>query len=376
MANQKEGKIGIGPEGRPAALIQFVVLTAVLTIIFVYFVSPMTLIGKILPAILPLLIALGFFALAGDNFPLAPPGGNWNPTKSRLTAGLGMTAILAVAYIIFLVIMLYAIPKWPMSPLFVWWGALGFCTTLLYTINWNCFPVKGKVHPWVASLVACIVVIVVASLVWTFLTNAEGTPFAGSPFNHKGPFQADWLTGWIVWFICWIFVFNPVFVTQQWPFAKLGHPGGAIAQTIVAFILATICWKGTFALGINPGLSAQGVASSMIFWALVYSWHFQFWGVTKLTGGARAIAAFVVVVIITAIWVPLCHMFLGPAADNLAVALNAAGLPPTAADVNTLILYLNLCILAPALIIHNAWWLRWPLTLPTPPGTPPSDQSV
>ena len=376
MANQKEGKIGIGPEGRPAALIQFVVLTAVLTIIFVYFVSPMTLIGKILPATLPLLIALGFFALAGDNFPLAPPGGNWNPTKSRVTAGLGMTAILAVAYIIFLVIMLYAIPKWPMSPLFIWWGAIGFCTTLLYTINWNCFPVKGKVHPWVASLVACIVVIVVASLVWTFLTNAEGTPFAGSPFNHKGPFQADWLTGWLVWYICWFFVFSPVFVTQQWPFAKLGHPGGAIAQTIVAFILATICWKGTFALGINPGLSAQAVASSMIFWALVYSWHFQFWGVTKLTGGARAIAAFVVVVIITAIWVPLCHLFLGPAADNLAAALKAAGLPPTVADVNTLILYLNLCILAPALIIHNAWWLRWPLTLPTPPGTPPSDQSV
>ncbi len=376
MGNGKEmGKIGIGPEGRPAAVIQFVVLTAVLTAIFVYGVSPLTIIMKLLPATLPMLIAIGLLALAGDNFPLAPPGGNWNPTKSRVAAGLGMTAILAVFTALFLIIMLYAFPQWPMSPLFIWWGALGFCTILLYAINWNCFPVKGKVHPWVASLIALIVVLVVASLVWTNLTNAEGTPFAGSPFNHKGPFQADWLTGFIVWFICWFFIFSPVFVTQQWPFAKLGHPGGAIAQTIVAFILGLICWKGTFALGINPGFSFAAVASSLIFWALVYSWHFQFWGITKLTGGSRAVAAFVVVCILTAIWIGICNVILGPAANNLAAALKAAGLPPIA-DINTLILYLNLCIVAPALIIHNAFFLRWPLTLPTPPGTPPPDQSV
>ena len=29
MANENPGKIGIGPEGRPAALIQFIVLTVV-----------------------------------------------------------------------------------------------------------------------------------------------------------------------------------------------------------------------------------------------------------------------------------------------------------------------------------------------------------
>jgi hypothetical protein len=51
----------------------------------------------------------------------------------------------------------------------------------------------------------------------------------------------------------------------------------------------------------------------------------------------------------------------------------AAKLP---ADVNILIIYVNLCILAPALIAHNAFWLRWPLTLPNPPGTPPPDQAA
>jgi hypothetical protein len=46
------------------------------------------------------------------------------------------------------------------------------------------------------------------------------------------------------------------------------------------------------------------------------------------------------------------------------------------ADVNILIIYLNLCIVGPALILHNAFWLRWPLTIPTPPGTPPPDQTA
>lgn len=376
MGNEQPmAKIGVGPEGRPAALIQFIVLTAVLTAIFVYAVEPFTIIMNILPATLPMLIALGLLVLAGDSFPFSPPGGNWNPTKSRLTAGLGMTAIWAVFTALFIIIMLYAFPKWPMSPLFIWWGALGFGTTLLYCINWNCFPVKGKVHPWVAMLIAFIVVLIVATLIWTNLTNAEGTPFAGSPFNHKGPFQADWLTGFVLWFIAGFFIFSPVFTTQQFPFGKLGHPGGAIAQTIAAFIVALVCWNGTFALGINPGFSAQGVASTMIFWALVYGWHFQFWGITKLTGGSRAIAALIVQIILTAIWLAILNVILKPAADNLAAALTAAKLPPIA-DINTLILYLNLCIVGPALIAHNAFFLRWPLTLPTPPGTPPPDQSV
>ena len=200
---------------------------------------------KILPATLIMLTALGLLVLVGDNFPLAPPGGNWNPTKSRFSAGLGMTVIWAVFTALLLVIMMYAFPKWPMSPLFLWWGALSFGTTLLYGINWNTWPFKGKMHQWLTMVIALVVVIIVASLVWSFLTNAEATPFAGSPFNHKGPFQADWLTGFTVWFIAWFFIFSPVFTTQGWPFTKLGHPGAAIGQTIVAFILACVCWNGS-----------------------------------------------------------------------------------------------------------------------------------
>jgi hypothetical protein len=123
------------------------------------------------------------------------------------------------------------------------------------------------------------------------------------------------------------------------------------------------------AMGISPTFSFGAVASSIIFWSLVYSWHFQFWGITKLTGAARAITAFIIVIVLVAIWIAVCNVILGPYAADVA----AAKLP---ADVNILIIYLNLCIVGPALIAHNAFWLRWPLTLPNPPGTHRRTKSV
>jgi hypothetical protein len=213
------GKIGFGPEGRVGGLIQFVVLTAVLTLIFVYGVSPASIVMIILPATLIMLIALGQLVLLGDCFPCAPPGGNWNPTIGRGGVGIKMTLLWAIFTAVFLLIMLYAFPKWPMSPLYLWWGALGFGTTLLYGINWNGWPFKGKVHPWVMMLIGTIVVIAVASIVWQF-TNLGGTPLAGSPFDRNGPFNVNLLTGFVVWFIAWFFIFSPVFVTQAGPSAS------------------------------------------------------------------------------------------------------------------------------------------------------------
>ncbi len=362
-------KIGIGPEGRPGALIQFFALAVFSAVVFVYGVSPASAVLIILPGSLIMLISLGLLVLVGDSFPWAPPGGNWTPAKSRFAAGLKMTVIWAVFTAIFLVIMEYVVPQWPMSPLFLWWGAIGFATTLLYGINWNSWPFKGRMHPWATMAAALIIVLVVACLVWSLLTNLAGTPLAASPMDHKGPLNVNWLTGFLVWFIAWFFVFSPVFTTQGWPFRKWGHPGAAIGQTVLAFILGLICWNGSLAMGMSPTFSFGAVASSLIFWSLVYGWHFQFWGITKLTGGARAVAAFVVQAVIIAIWIVIMKAVLGPAADRIA----ALKLP---ADVNILIIYFNLCILGPALISHNAFWLRWPLTMPNPPGTPPPDQSV
>jgi hypothetical protein len=369
MGNEKEAKIGIGPEGRLGGLIQFIVITILGTLCFVYAVPPASLVLKILPAALIMLIALGHLVLIGDNFPWAPPAGNWTPAMSRFTVGIKMTLIWAVFTALMLLIMRYLFPKWPMGPLYLWFGAIGFWCTLLYGKNWNTWPFKGRLHPWGTMAAGFVVVMAVTILVWNLLTNLEGTPFANTPMDHKGPLNVNWLTGYLVWAIAWFFVFCPVFTTQGWPFTKWGHPGGAIGQTILAHILAYLCWSGSLAIGVGPTFSFGAVASSIIFWALVYSWHFQFWGITKFTGATRALVAFIVVVILSAVWIAICNVLLGPAADSI----TALKLP---ADINILIIYLNLCVLATALIAHNAFWLRWPLTLPTPPGTPPPDQSV
>lgn len=362
-------KIGIGPEGRMGGLIQFILMTVIGTLVFVYAVSPASIVLTILPATLIMLIALGLLVLVGDCFPWAPPGGNWNPAVPRLPVGIKMTVIWAIFTGLFLMFMIYVYPQWPMSPLYLWWGAIGFWCTLLYGINWNSWPFKGKMHPWATMAAGFVVVIVVTSLVWNLLTNLDGTPLANSPMDHKGPLNVNWLTGFLVWAIAWFFIFSPVFTTQGWPFAKWGHPGAAIGQTVLAHILAWICWSGGLALGVSPSFSFGAVASSIIFWSLVYGWHLQFWGITKHTGGTRAIMAMIIIFVIVAVWIGICRIILGPVADSVA----AMKLP---ADINILTIYLNLCIVGPALIAHNAFWLRWPLTLPNPPGTPPPDQSV
>jgi hypothetical protein len=317
-----------------------------------------------------MLVAIGCLALLGDNFPLAPPGGQWwNPDKSRVVAGIGMTLLLVVFTFVVLLFMRFVYPGWPIGPLYLWFGVIAFWLTLLYGINWNGWPFKGRLHPWGTMVVGFIIIMGLTILVWNLLTNLEGTPLADTPMNHKGPWNVNWLTGFLVWCIAWFFVFNPVFVTQGWPFGSWGHPGMAIGQTILAHILGYVFWQGSLALGVSPTFSFAAVGSSIIFWSLIYSWHLQFWGITKFTHFTRAIWAFIVVCVLTIIWIGILRVVLGPAADQIA----AAKLP---ADVNILIIYVNLCIVAPALIPHNAWWLRWPLTLPTPPGTPPPDQAV
>ncbi|MBA4419286.1 MAG: hypothetical protein C0392_15490 [Syntrophus sp. (in: bacteria)] len=370
MGNGKsKDKIGIGPEGRMGALIQFILISLMGTLIFVYAVSPEWIVLTALPGTLIMLIMLAVLALLGDGWPLAPPAGNWNPAKSRVVSGIGMTLIWAICTTAMTLFMMFVFPKWQMGPLYLWFGAIGFWCTLLYGINWNGWPFKGHMHPWGVAAAGFIVIIIVTTLIWNFLTNLDGTPFADTPMNHRGPFNVNWLTGYIVWSIAGFFIFSPVFTTQGAPFTKWGHPGAAIGQTIIAHILGYLCWSGSLALGMSPTFSFGAVASSIIFWALVYSWHFQFWGITKLTHGARAFAAVLVILVLAAVWIAVCYIILGPVARNI----TALKLP---ADINLLIIYLNLCILGPALLSHNAFWLRWPLTLPAPPGTPPADQSA
>jgi hypothetical protein len=366
----EEQKIGIGPAGSAGGLIQFIFFTVVGIVVCVYLIPAEHIVMKIIPSTLLMLVALGCLVLLGDNFPLSPPGGTWwNPEKSRFVAGIGMTVIWAIFTFAQLLFMRFVYPKWPMGPLYLWFGVIAFWLTLLYGVNWNGWPFKGRLHPWGTMIVGYIIIMGLSIIIWNTLTNLDGTPFAQTPINHNGPWNVQWLTGYLVWCIAWFFLFSPVFTTQGWPFYSWGHPGMAIGQTVLAHILGYIFWNGTLALGMSPTFSFGALASSLIFWSLVYSWHLGFWGITKLTFFRRALAAFIIVWVVSIIWIFILKVILGPAGADIA----AKKLP---ADINILIIYVNLCIVGPALIPHNAFYLRWPLTLPTPPGTPPPDQAA
>lgn len=77
-------KIGFGPTGPVAGLIQLIVLTIIGLLLFVYAISVGAIVTKILPATLLMLVTLGHISLLGDNFPLTPPGGN-GPLVNRVS---------------------------------------------------------------------------------------------------------------------------------------------------------------------------------------------------------------------------------------------------------------------------------------------------
>jgi len=367
--NVDVGKIGIGPEGRMGGVLQVFVFLAAGLLLGCYLLPPDFIAMKFFPLLLFYLIPLVHLAVAGLGWPLVPPMGTWwAPGKSRVVAGLGMTAILAIFTFIFIFFMTSVYPKWPISPLYPWFGTVLFWATLLYTINWDCWPFRGKMHPWATMFLAFFVNLGITLLIWNFVPNFGGTPFENSPMDPKGPVNILWLTGYLNWAMVWYTYLNPTFTTQGTPFQKLGHPGGAIAQTIVSHILAYVSWTGTLALGMSPTFSSCALMASLLFWSYIHSWHLNFLGVTKFTGGKRAVAAFVVELILALIWVYVSRIALTPIAAKMA-ALNIP------LDVNVLTLYYTLTICLGTIIIHNVFWLRWPLTLPMPPGTPPPDQA-
>jgi hypothetical protein len=86
-------KIGVGPSGAVAALIQLIAI-AVGGRFFFFFLSPAQILGGVmLPASMFMLVWLGILVLIGGGWPLAPPLGRWKPGVNRALPGFGMTAI-------------------------------------------------------------------------------------------------------------------------------------------------------------------------------------------------------------------------------------------------------------------------------------------
>jgi hypothetical protein len=141
-----------------------------------------------------------------------------------------------------------------------------------------------------------------------------------------------------------------------------------IAQTILAHVLGYVCWTSALAAGLSPTFASCAMAGSLVFAAYVHSWMFNLWGATKFTGATRAFVALALQIVLAGVWILVARFILGPYAATVA-GMNL----PTDINVLTLLFTLDICL--PVLIAHNSFWLRAPLTLPMPPGVPPSDQA-
>ena len=347
MSSEQPPKIGIGPSGAGAALIQLIAITIGGWICFVVLPSASLIGAVMLPASLFMLIWLGILVLIAGGWPLAPPLGSWKPGVSRAVPGVGMTVIWWVLTVVTVLVAQFFM-AWPE---FLPYGVIGFWLTLLWGVNLASWPLAGKVKPSVALVIGAIVIYGVTSAIYYGLVKPGIVP-------------PDYIVGFLVWHIAWFFVFSPVFITQGSPFRRLKQPGLGIAELVLSFILAYIFWDVfTLRMGLMTPLFSFGVvASGMIMWSLVYSWMFSFAGVAKYRQPKRGVLAFIVMVVIMAVWTAIMWMPLQWPTPKLPIEL--------------MVIYFNLCVVTPALIAHNAFWLRAPLTLPAPPGTPPPDQGV
>jgi hypothetical protein len=286
-------KIGVGPSGAVAALIQLIAIAVGGWLFFVFLPPAQILGGVMLPASLFMLVWFGILVLIGGGWPLAPPLGRWKPGVNRALPGFGMTAIWWVL-ILATVVLFGNIMSWQE---FLPYGVTGFWLTLLWGVNLGAWPLAGKVKPGVAIIVGALVIYGIAWLLYAGLVRT-------------GVVDPNYWIGFLVWHIAWFFVFSPVFITQGSPFRRLKQPGMGFAQLILAFITAFISWDLlTIRLGLTtPTFSFAVVASGIVMWSLVYSWMFSFVGVSKYRQPKRGVLAFAIMLLIIAVWTAVIWM--------------------------------------------------------------------
>lgn len=302
------------------------------------------------------IVALG---AVGRGWPVAPPEGIWKPGMSKLVPGISMTLLWIVLSVLNMLVVTKVWPAIPLFPVTINFGILLFMTTLWYALNWGAYPIakkSGKVN----LIGGAIIILVVTNILWLILANLEGTPWADAPFNPGGLFQVDFMFGMAVWIIAWIQIFG--FSMQTYPFYKLGEPVGQIVLTIVVAILGYFSWTITLKF-MSPTMSFAAVAGSIIGWTLFHTIIFGYHPNTKYAQPKRGIYNLIIVAVMTAIWIPLLRIILSPVLAKAA----AAGLP---FDISTISVFYTLHVVAVLLLLHNFFWLKAPLTPPSPPIGP------
>ena len=327
-----------------------------------YFIPTVFLFTVLLPASFYMLYSLVVFCpLISGGWPFAPPLGNWQPADGIWKPGLGTSALIAAAAVAGPLCTSYLYPKFPLFPVGFWWGIILFTVTLWYAFVWNGWPLNGKCSPAVRGIGGGLVILGVTAAIWQ-LVNLSGTPFAGAPFDPKGPFQAEWFFGFLVWTIVWIQAFSNVLTFQQWPFYKFGQPWGEIANTLFCVCLGWLCWTASLRF-LPPTFSFAAVAGSIIGMQNFHGAIFGYYPFLKFKQPVRGICNFFCELVLAAFWIALMRVLMPP----ILAKVQAAGLP---FDINVVSVLFTLHFVALLTLIHNFYFLRAPLAPSGPPPAP------
>uniref|UniRef100_C6E202 Uncharacterized protein n=1 Tax=Geobacter sp. (strain M21) TaxID=443144 RepID=C6E202_GEOSM len=327
-----------------------------------YFIPTGFLFTVLLPASFYVLFSIVVFCpLISGGWPFAPPLGNWKPADGALKPGLSTTALIAGVAVAGPLATTYLYPRFPLFPVGFWWGIILFTVTLWYAFTWNGWPLNQKCSPALRGIGGAAVILGLTALLWQ-LVNLSGTPFAGAPYDPKGPFQAEWFFGLLVWIIVWIQAFSNVLTFQQWPFYKLPQPMGEIANTAVCILLGWLCWTVSLKF-MSPTFSFAAVGGSIIGMQNFHGAIFGYYPFAKYKQPKRGICNFATELVLALGWIALMRLIMPP----ILAKVQAAGLP---FDLNVVSVLFTLHFVALLTLIHNFYFLRAPLPPSGPPPAP------
>ncbi|TCX51682.1 hypothetical protein C1I36_04950 [Dehalobacter sp. 14DCB1] len=340
------------------SLIQFV-LAMIISWLILFLVPAKTFFTIYFPSSFIWLFLLVGFSVIARGWPMVPPEGSWKPGKSKLNAGLTQTFLTIVLTIIGVLFITKAWPAIPLFPLMLYFGALLFGTTLWYAFIWRGYPVAGKSGK-ANFFIGAAIIIILDIFVWSTMINFSGTPWENAAFNPNGIFQCDFLLGFALWSIVWIFIFGNSM--QGYPFYKIPEPLAQMIQTIAITILAYFCWTVSLKF-LDPTFSWAAIGGGIISWSFFHSAFFGFFPNEKYIQPKRGIYNLIIVAIMVAIWIPLGRVLLAP----ILAKASLAGIP---FDLSVMTLIYSLHLIAVLLTVHTFFLFKYPFSIPRPPIGP------
>lgn len=216
-------------------------------------------------------------------------------------------------------------------------GIISLWIALVWGINFGSWPLR-QYRPSVAFVIGAAV------------------PFAlGAIFSFlSAGVNISYLEGVMIHNAAWSLVISQPFVLQGYSIRRFHRqPRIGVAALLIALALTALSWELlTVRLGFLSTGTSEVLAAGVAMWSLTYSWVFGFLGISKYKQPTRGFLSLPIVAGLSVVWTFVMLLVSPPA----------------------IALYATLAVIPSALLVHNIFWLRVPLSPPLLPGMPPTYQ--